>query len=99
MKINITPVSIWTANGEVSASVFEFRYINYTGPTAIADCRLFSGEVPVSSLVINATAEQCELWDDDAEFAAVLAQNVGLVANLPTPTPTVTPTPTPTPPA
>lgn len=98
MKINIQPVSIWTSNGAVSASSFEVRYINYTAPTAVADCHIWAGSVEVSSMVVNATAEQCDEWSDDVEFAAVLASNIGLivVAPTPTPTPTVTVTTTPT---
>lgn len=96
MKINITPVNIWTSNGVVSANVFEVRYINYTSPTAVADCHIWSENAEVSSVVVNATAEQCEAWTDDLDFAAVLASNIGLVVVAPTPTPTITPTVTPT---
>ena len=80
MKIAITPVTVWSATGPKSASVFEVRYINYSGPAAIADCHMLdsaSTEVlPVG--LVPATAEQCEAWTDDATFCGVLAENAGL---------------------
>ena len=93
MKIAIEPVTIWSATGPKSATVFETRYVNYTGPTAIADCHLFDESgVEISSVgLVPATAEQCEAWTDDALFCATLAENAGLTPIEPvvewTPTP------------
>ena len=102
MKINITPISIWTTNGVVSANAFEVRYINYTFPSAVADCHIWADNVEISGQVVGASAEQCDAWTDDLEFAAVFAANAGLTPTLPVsewvaPTPTPTPTPSPTP--
>lgn len=81
MKILITPVTVWSSTGPKTASVFEMRYVNYSGPAAVADCHLFdeNGTTEVSSVgLVNATAEQCDSWTDDVTFAAVLAVNAGL---------------------
>lgn len=81
MKIAINPVPVWSPTGPKSATVFEVRYTNYSGPTAIADCHLLDASgVEVSSVgLVPATAEQCDAWTDDASFCAVLAGNAGLV--------------------
>jgi len=59
--------------------LFEVRYVNYTDPTAVADCHLLDADgveiMPVG--LVPATAEQCAEWTDDAAFAAVLAVNAG----------------------
>jgi hypothetical protein len=59
--------------------LFEVRYINYTAPTAVADCHLLDADgveiMPVG--LVPATAEQCDAWTDDATFAGVLAVNAG----------------------
>lgn len=79
MKIDITPVSVWSASGPASADQFEVRYVNYSsGGTAVADCHLWAGTAEVGSQLVNATAEQTAAWEDDAAFYAVLAQNAGL---------------------
>jgi hypothetical protein len=58
---------------------FEVRYINYSDPTAVADCHLLDADgveiMPVG--LVPATAEQCADWTNDAAFAAVLAVNAG----------------------
>ena len=58
---------------------FEVRYINYTAPTAVADCHLLDADgveiMPVG--LVPATAEQCAVWVDDDKFAEVLAVNAG----------------------
>lgn len=81
MKIAITPVTVWSATGPKSASVFEARYVNYTGPTAVADCHMFDASgVEVSAVgLVPASAEQCEAWTDDASFCGALAENAGLI--------------------
>ena len=79
MKIDITPVSVWTPNGVLSANKFEVRYVNYSsGGTAVADCHVWAGDVEVSASLVNVTPEQTEAWTDDAAFCAVLAENAGL---------------------
>lgn len=79
MKIDITPVSVWTPNGVVSANKFEVRYVNYSsGGTAVADCHVWADGVEVSASLVSATAEQTDAWADDAAFYAVLAENAGL---------------------
>ena len=58
---------------------FEVRYINYTSPTAVADCHLLDAEgveiMPVG--LVAATAEQCAAWTSDEAFAGVFAVNAG----------------------
>jgi hypothetical protein len=78
-KILVTPVSLWSPTGTKTAKILEVRYVNYSAPTAVADCHLFTEDgVEVQGSVIAATAEQCAAWTDDAAFAAVLATNAGL---------------------
>ena len=59
--------------------LFEVRYVNYTDPTAVADCHLLDAQgveiMPVG--LVPATAEQCAEWTDDETFAGVLAVNAG----------------------
>ena len=59
--------------------LFEVRYINYTSPTAVADCHLLDADgveiMPVG--LVPATAEQCAEWVNDEAFACVLAVNAG----------------------
>jgi hypothetical protein len=59
--------------------LFECRYVQYTDPTAVADCHLLDADgveiMPVG--LVPATAEQCAEWTDDAAFAGVLAVNAG----------------------
>jgi hypothetical protein len=75
-KIRIQPVAFWKGTAEL----FETRYVNYTGPTAVVDCHLWTLDgVEVDGGTVHASAEQCEAWVDDAEFAGVLATNKGLV--------------------
>jgi hypothetical protein len=58
---------------------FECRYIQYTSPTAVADCHLLDADgveiMPVG--LVPATAEQCAAWSSDAAFAGVFAVNAG----------------------
>lgn len=76
-----------------TATCFCVRYINYTGPTAVADCHLWTNEgVEIEGFLVNASAEQCAAWDNDVAFAGVLAVNAGL-------TPTTDPATEWTPPA
>jgi len=60
-------------------TLFEVRYVNYTDPTAVADCHLLDAEgveiMPVG--LVPATAEQCAVWVNDEKFAGVLAVNAG----------------------
>ena len=59
--------------------LFEVRYIQYTSPTAVADCHLLDADgVEIMTVgLVPATAEQCAAWTDDAAFAGVLAVNAG----------------------
>lgn len=66
------------ANPKVGTQ-FEVRYVNYSAPTAVADCHLLddAGVEVMSIGLVQATAEQCAAWTDDVSFAAVLAVNAG----------------------
>ena len=80
--MTIIPIAPYTMGSPASPKVgvlFEVRYINYTSPTAVADCHLLDADgveiMPVG--LVPATAEQCAEWTDDATFAGVLAVNAG----------------------
>jgi hypothetical protein len=80
--MTIIPIAPYTMGSPAQPKVgtfFEVRYVNYTSPTAVADCRLLDAEgveiMPVG--LVPATAEQCAAWTDDVAFAAVLAVNAG----------------------
>ena len=79
MTIPIAPYTMGSPGAPKVGTQFEVRYINYTGPTAVADCHLLDAagvEIEAVGLV-PATAEQCDAWTDDAQFCAVLAVNAG----------------------
>ena len=83
----LVPIAPYTMGSPAQPKVgvlFQVRYINYTSPTAVADCHLLDADgveiMPVG--LVPATAEQCAEWTDDATFAAVLAVNAGF--ELPT---------------
>lgn len=79
MTIPIAPYTIGSPAFPKVGTQFEVRYINYTGPSAVADCHILDAtgvEIMVVGLVA-ATAEQCEAWTDDKTFAGVLATNAG----------------------
>lgn len=79
MKIDITPVSVWTASGVVSANKFEVRYVNYKPDgTAVADCHLFAGSTEVGAKLVDVTKAQTDAWDGDAAFFGEIAKNAGL---------------------
>ena len=80
--MTIIPIAPYTMGSPASPKVgtqFEVRYINYTAPTAVADCHLLDAEgveiMPVG--LVPATAEQCAVWVNDDKFAEVLAVNAG----------------------
>jgi hypothetical protein len=80
--MTIIPIAPYTMGSPAQPKVgtqFECRYVNYTGPTAVADCHLLDADgveiMPVG--LVPATAEQCAAWTDDATFAGVLAVNAG----------------------
>jgi hypothetical protein len=77
--IPIAPYTIGSPGAPKVGTQFEVRYINYTGPTAVADCHLLDADgVEILAVgLIQATAEQCAAWTDDDAFAAVLAVNAG----------------------
>ena len=84
--IAIQPVTVWTASGIKSATLFEVRYVNYQNGPAVADTHLWSvdadgnPETEVGASLVNATAEQTAAWDgdNDVPFYRVLAENAGL---------------------
>ena len=59
--------------------LFQVRYIQYTSPTAVADCHLLDADgveiMPIG--LVPATAEQCAAWTSDEAFAGVFAVNAG----------------------
>ena len=79
MTIPIVPYTMGSPGAPKVGTQFEVRYINYTGPTAVADCHLLdaAGIEILAVGLIQATAEQCAAWTDDDAFAAVLAVNAG----------------------
>jgi hypothetical protein len=79
MTIPIAPYTMGSPGAPKVGTQFEVRYINYTGPTAVADCHLLdaAGVEILAVGLIQATAEQCAAWTDDDAFAAVLAVNAG----------------------
>ena len=85
--MTIIPIAPYTLGSPASPKVgtqFEVRDINYSSPTAVADCHLLDADgveiMPVG--LVPATAEQCAVWVDDDKFAEVLAVNAGF--ELPT---------------
>jgi len=80
--MTIIPIAPYTMGSPASPKVgtqFEVRYINYSAPTAVADCHLLDADgveiMPVG--LVPATAEQCAVWVNDDKFAEVLAVNAG----------------------
>ena len=79
MTIAIAPYTIGSPAAPKVGTQLEVRYVNYTAPTAVADCHLLdaAGVEILAGGLIQATAEQCAAWTDDDAFAAVLAVNAG----------------------
>ena len=80
--MTIIPIAPYTMGSPAAPKVgtqFEVRYIQYTAPTAVADCHLLDAEgveiMPVG--LVPATAEQCAEWTSDEVFAGVFAVNAG----------------------
>ena len=85
--MTIIPIAQYTMGSPAQPKIgtqFEVRYVQYTSPTAVADCHLLDADgveiMPVG--LVPATAEQCAEWTDDAAFAEMLAVNAGF--ELPT---------------
>ena len=85
--MTIIPIAPYTMGSPAQPKVgtqFEVRYIQYTSPTAVADCHLLDADgveiMPVG--LVPATAEQCAAWTSDTAFAGVFAVNAGF--ELPT---------------
>ena len=83
--IAIEPVTVWTSSGTKSATLFEVRYVNFNGVTAVADTHLWAADkdgnpdIEVGASLVNATEEQCANWGtDNVSFYKELAQNAGL---------------------
>jgi len=79
MTIPIAPYTMGSPAAPKVGVLFECRYINYTGVTAVADCHLLDADgVEIMAVgLVPATAEQCAEWTDDEAFACVLAVNAG----------------------
>jgi len=79
INIPISPYTMGSPNAPKTGVIFSVRYVQYTDPTAVADCHLLDAQgveiMPVG--LVPATAEQCAEWTDDAAFAAVVAVNAG----------------------
>ena len=85
--MTIIPIAPYTMGSPAAPKVgvlFEVRYVQYTAPTAVADCHLLDAEgveiMPIG--LVPATAEQCAAWTNDESFAGVFAVNAGF--ELPT---------------
>lgn len=78
-NIPISPYTMGSPNAPKIGVIFSVRYIQYTSPTAVADCHLLDAEgveiMPIG--LVPATAEQCAVWVNDDKFAEVLAVNAG----------------------
>jgi hypothetical protein len=83
--IPIAPYTMGSPANPKVGTQFEVRYINYSAPTAVADCHLLDAAgvevMPVG--LVPATAEQCAVWVDDDKFAEVLAVNAGFELVIP----------------
>lgn len=79
MTIPIAPYTMGSPAAPKVGVLFECRYVQYTDPTAVADCHLLDAEgveiMPVG--LVPATAEQCAAWTNDVTFAGVFAVNAG----------------------
>ena len=80
--MTIIPIAPYTMGSPAQPKVgtqFEVRYIQYTSPTAVADCHLLDAEgVEIMAVgLVPATAEQCAAWTSDEAFAGVFAVNAG----------------------
>ena len=77
--ISIAPYTMGSPAQPKVGTQFEVRYINYTSPTAVADCHLLDADgveiMPIG--LVPATAEQCAEWTNDDTFAGVFAVNAG----------------------
>ena len=77
--IPIAPYKMGSPAQPKVGTQFEVRYIQYTSPTAVADCHLLDADgaeiMPVG--LVPATAEQCAAWTSDEAFAGVFAVNAG----------------------
>ena len=77
--ISIAPYTMGSPAQPKVGTQFEVRYINYTSPTAVADCHLLDADgveiMPIG--LVPATAEQCAEWTNDEAFAGVFAVNAG----------------------
>ena len=80
--MTIIPIAPYTMGSPAAPKVgvlFEIRYIQYTSPTAVADCHLLDADgveiMPIG--LVPATAEQCAAWTSDEAFAGVFATNAG----------------------
>ena len=77
--ISIAPYTMGSPAQPKVGTQFEVRYINYTSPTAVADCHLLDADsveiMPIG--LVPATADQCAEWTNDETFAGVFAVNAG----------------------
>ena len=80
--MTIIPIAPYIMGSPAAPKVgtqFEVRYIQYTSPTAVADCHLLDADsveiMPIG--LVPATAEQCAEWTNDEAFAGVFAVNAG----------------------
>lgn len=80
--MTIIPIAPYTMGSPAAPKVgvlFQVRYVQYTSPTAVADCHLLDADgveiMPIG--LVPATAEQCAAWTNDEAFAGVLAVNAG----------------------
>lgn len=90
MKINITPVSVYSTNGVQIASQFELYNITYIPNNgATANTHLLSaeeinadgsdiGSKEISSSYIKVSQTLCDTWTDDIDFIKAIAQSVNL---------------------
>jgi hypothetical protein len=110
ITIQIKPYTIGSPSFPKVGTQFQVRYVNYSAPTAVADCHLLNDEgLEIMAVgLIAATAAQTEAWTDDDAFASAIAVNAGFELDpdrkpvLPTPASLIFPPPAPpaeTPPA
>lgn len=90
MKINITPISVYSNSGVQIATQFDLYNITYIPDNgAMANTRLLSaeeinadgidtGSKELSSSYIKVSQAICDTWTDDANFIKAIAQSINL---------------------
>jgi hypothetical protein len=104
ITIQVKPYTVGSPSFPKVGTQFQVRYINYSAPTAVADCHLLNDQgLEIMTVgLIAATPAQTEAWTDDDAFAGAIAVNAGFELDpdrpkpvLPTPASLIFPPPAP----